>query len=371
MKITKNAKLATLLALGLTNCAWAENPAWVMPVFSSMLIAIFVVLIVYIIVHVLHLEQFKMILRDELAQVVAAILMVTVLLSGIVLLQGWLAQSLCGAMDIGTCNGVDLGKSDLLMCEQVQKANGNCPSTIGMGMNDWAKSINEKQTKVLTDFTYGVIGYSDKVGEVSAKSGFANMLGVGMGIAGCSAYGAVRGPLGQLLNALGFGLMDLNAEMFLLNLNGSNAGVSVVLGLFLPAGILLRALHFTRKAGSAIIALSISLYILFPASLLFGHSIVDRYVSPGPGGANNVYYAADPSIPASNMECDPFDPDENVLVGIMNNLITGSVDNIIFWIIIRTMIITAFALSVTLGGAAALAHIMNTELDVSAIARLS
>jgi hypothetical protein len=57
-------------------------------------------------------------------------------------------------------------------------------------------------------------------------------------------------------------MMSLNSQMFVLQYIKEN-----MLAVFLPLGIILRAFHFTRGIGGFFIALSLSLYFIYPTVL--------------------------------------------------------------------------------------------------------
>ncbi|MBI5158570.1 hypothetical protein HY992_00440 [Candidatus Micrarchaeota archaeon] len=64
---------------------------------------------------------------------------------------------------------------------------------------------------------------------------------------------------GMLLNALGIGLAGLYGQMALIGFIKEK-----MLALFLPIGIVLRSFPFTRSRGSAMIAIALGFYIVFP-----------------------------------------------------------------------------------------------------------
>lgn len=360
----KIAMPALFLILLLQNAAFAQNPDWVVPVSYAILISIFATAAFYAAVTALNMEAFKAIAKDEVFQAIIGAIMVALLLTCIVGMNSWMLKGLCGIMDVDqTCAGYDSDGTQIkLVCPQYAKT-GTCPVSITPAQ--WAIGTNEYLKGNLSTFQMNTVDFSNKVGTESAKSGMVSMLGVGVGIAGCSAYGALRGPAGQLINALGFGLMDLEAEYFLLQLAQGNNGINIVLALLLPAGILLRALHFTRKAGAALISLAICLYFVFPAGVLFGRALADGFATSA------SQYLGAPKLDVPAVECNPFDPDESELVNVMGDLEKNSLDLVIFWVVVRAFLVTVFAITITFGCTRELAHLLGAEFDVSAIARLS
>jgi hypothetical protein len=155
----------------------------------------------------------------------------------------------------------------------------------------------------------------------------------------------------------------------------------------MPLGILLRALHWTRKAGGIILAIAISLYLVFPAVLLVGQGMADAFVrhtdltiaSGHAGGYDGAINFAAPV-------CAPEAPDAwelmNAAQGIRNSgtdqnkisAVTSEasiVDRIIFQVFARALLVTVLALTVTMGAIRVIGHMLATEIDVTAIARMS
>lgn len=357
--------------------AHATVAPWQPAVFVALLASVTIIVLAYFVVTFLHLESFKAIIRDELLQVFLTAVIALVLLAEIPNIETGLSSFMCAMMQPQICAHMPDPPQDLygaLTCRDITIVNSQAVCPANLKINDWALQINSAQTQIITDVSRSALAYSNKISEAGAKLGFVNFLGVGMGIPGCSAYGVLRGPLGQLLNASGFALMDLEAERILLTMN-----YSVVLTLLLPAGIVLRALNITRKVGSTLIALAISLYLVFPAALLFGQSLADHFIlMPETTDASGslvpfpyISLARVNALDPGTLDCDPFRPDESGLVSKMNDLIDKNAQWLVFWVVARTLLMTAFALSVTFGATRAFAHLMNTEVDVSAIARLS
>ncbi len=362
--------------------------AWQPAVFAAVLISVSVLAVVYMIVTVLKWDRFKGIIKDELGQTFITFLLVVLLVAGMSEGETQASKLVCGISgmpDSGFCPTP--ARDTMIFCKTAGSNPTTCPITGSQPLNNWALSLNTNAQSLLsTNLLAKALEFNQKLGYVSSVSGFCNMLGVGFSIAGCSTYGVLRGPVGQLLNAIGIGLMDLQAERILLQLN--TAGFT--LSLLLPLGILLRALHWTRKAGGTLIALALSLYFIFPASLLLGQAMADQFIKTG---SPYQALAAGPTFPAmsgsynpldtSTVECNPFDPSTGKMVNTMNSFLTRSpsdpanvknpstIDQILFVVMIRNLMITIVALTVTLSATRVLGHALGAEIDVWGIARLS
>ncbi|MDE1798103.1 MAG: hypothetical protein KGH63_01710, partial [Candidatus Micrarchaeota archaeon] len=313
------AALAVLLALMAPLFAQTPPPppAWQGAVMAAIFIALLVAAFAYMVVHLMHLEQLKALVREELFQVGLVAVLAGLLITGLPFLDSVTHNLTCYASDVAVCPvSVEAPTANpvysfcsVAVPNPKPNPDGNppsvCPSTAPLSA--WALQVVGNQRATLSTFISGMGKYSNQLGLVGSKSGFCAMLGVGFGVAGCSAYSSLRGPVGQLLNAAGMGLMDLQAEILLLQLN---AGAT--LSLLLPLGLLLRALHFSRKVGATLIALSISLYIVFPATLLIAQGMADRFIIENQvrdsGGSLHAVWASLPVPNGGALTCDPFDP---------------------------------------------------------------
>ncbi len=400
--------LSAFILLLLILPLWATDPppppAWQASVMAAIFIALLVAAFAYMAVHLMHLEAFHALVRDELLQVGLVAILAGILLAGLPQVDNVTHNFVCAFSDVKSCPVVlPPAPADRVYAfcqtasvdQSVSPPVRTCPGT--SPLSAWALSINANQQSTLSTFIQQMGGYSNQLGEVGSKSGFCSMLGVGFGVAGCSAYSSLRGPVGQLLNAAGMGLMDLQAEQILLQLNAS-----ITLSLLLPLGLLLRALHFSRKVGATLIALAVCLYVLFPATLIISQSMADRFMFENKSDAGSGW-ARLPVPDASKLTCDPFDPVERssdpsnpALLDAIDNLQStktpctctapdgssrpcpypmltcpSDTDTILFFVLARTLISTVLALTVTLAGVRVIGQALGTEIDVSAIARLS
>ena len=113
------------------------------------------------------------------------------------------------------------------------------------------------------------------------------------------------GPLNQahttIVDLLGTAYAAIAAENMLLKFIESAA-----LPIFLPFGLLLRAVPFTRKTGSTIIAVVVAAYFVFPVSILINQQIWELIVNPPPQpGA--LQCKAVPDSCSKDSECCSYD----------------------------------------------------------------
>ncbi len=76
----------------------------------------------------------------------------------------------------------------------------------------------------------------------------------------------------MMLNALGLGLASIYGQMALLSFVKEK-----MFALFLPIGIILRSFPFTRSKGSAIIAIALGFYIIFPLTFYLDVQVLKNY----------------------------------------------------------------------------------------------
>ncbi len=380
---------------------------WQSAVGAALMINVGVLIILFLAVSVLHLQQLKGLLYDEAGQVVVTILLVALLVGGFSEIGNFTKGIGCG-MAVYSCSSGSIHDNTLLnqlpVCTFMPYANGQmyCPSKSTMEL---AQRINENLIGdnrfphyLLTGSMESATEFNAKVGAVSSVSAFCNLLGVGLTVAGCSAYGVLRGPVGQLISALGIGLMEVKAQQILLAISNSYA-----LTLLLPLGILLRCLHFTRKAGGTLIAIALSLYFVLPLATMLSQSMADGFIvgyaqhmgKLDSGNYPNVKFdygslATGGSV-MDAIECDPTDPDETLFIDKVNafsipkdyanNAVpspTGLIESgsslserVLFLVIVRTLLMGALTLTITITSIRVLGKLLATEIEVWSIARLS
>jgi len=355
--------LPALLLFVLIGSPFAANE-WQPAVAASLMIAVFLISVAYMVVHFLRLEAFKPILQDEIGQVFTTVAIVAVLLLGAGYIDGLMKSAVLGTSQADTYCTETEGQ---FYCDTLTK-NGNSFEAPQQDIRDWALMLNKNNQVYLSERIYHTQQFVNRIGEQSSQSGMCNMLGIGFTIAGCTSWGVLRTPAGQLLNAQAFATMDLQAEKILLEL-----AKSVMLPLLLPIGIFLRAIYFTRQAGSALIALCLSFYFIFPSMVLLGQAMADGFIAHSEE-QRDVFYSKEIDPNTGAISCDPFSPDAEDLQNQMNGLIKGNPpldEKIIFLTLGRYALMTALALTVTLAAVGGLGHALGTDINVMSIARLS
>ncbi len=383
--------------------------AWQPAVGAALAINILVIGLLLMAVLVLHLEQIKGMAYDEAGQLLVTIVLVALLIAGLPEAESISRAIACAggnyACTLGPAPVRDM--SLLPLCGSMMSSPSSSPACPSGTTMDWANKVTQNHIKLLEAQILYATEFNAKVGAVSSVSAFCNLMGTGLTVAGCSAYGVLRGPVGQLLNAQGLGLLELKAQQLLLSIASNYA-----LSLILPLGLLLRCLHFTRKAGGTLIALALSIYIVLPISIVLAQSLADGFAFTYPSIANlgsGTYQANRGIYPslrfdyallsaggslAYAIECDPTEPDEQKFIGKVQGLMVpldannrpvqpspylagtleaGSTlsERVLFLAIVRTLLMAALALTMVITSVRVLGRIFGAEIEVWSIARLS
>jgi hypothetical protein len=350
IKSVPRLSLYTLFALALSiDYSFAAQP-WQGTVTLALLIPIFLAVAAFMFLKFMGMQRHQAMVRDELYQALATAVIIGLLVSSMGMINDGTSDFICGITEMDPC---DIDTTD---------AN---PIT-----NKATQVVNDR-TENMRDFLGDAIKYNTQLGEVAAQSGFCNMMSVGFSVAGCSAWGNIRSQVGQLINAATYAVMDLTSTKILLDLNTKD----LTLGLILPVGILLRALTFTRKLGSGIIAMALSLYFVFPATFILTEQIAVKYledVNPSLRLDVSSNPVSIKDFDASEI-CDPFDPKPGPITKAVDDKLktNGTAEKILFFVIARAFFPTVLALTATMTSIRAVGKLMATDIDISAIARLS
>jgi hypothetical protein len=205
----------------------------------------------------------------------------------------------------------------------------------------------------------GPSGASEQLGNEASKGVFCNFLGVGFTLVNCGQYNAFRGGLTTASFAAMAALADNYAQQFLLSLITYSAFQFI-----LPLGLFLRCFKVSRRAGGALIAIGFGFYTVYPAVI-----VADQ----------NLLHGSNPSAPSPVPKvstCDPRETDSgaslNQFMGYAAQLTDFSLAyNLTYFVLVRTVFLSILNLIITLGFIRAFAHIIGSDIDVSALARIS
>jgi hypothetical protein len=383
----------------------SPQPSWQAAVGAAIMVNVLVLVLFFMAVMALHLDQLKGMVYEEAGQLLLTLVIVAAILLALPQIDSFSSSIACAASSFSCQASPDSQAFPLCHsylhdsgCQSLNQNTQNPPKVL-----DWAYWATYYHYNLLKDQILSATEFNAKVGAVSSVSSFCNLLGVGISLAGCSAYGVMRGPVGQLISAQGVGIMELEAQRLLILFASKYS-----LPLLLPLGIILRSLHFSRKAGGTIIALALSIYFVLPLSIILSQASADYFASklyPSIGNIegkpeNSLYppiafnYTAISKRERDAIECNPIDPDEGKFKDRLNWLLAPRdslnkpvdytaknypplsvastiAERIIFLSIVRTLLLGALALTLTISSVRILGRMFGAEIEVWSIARLS
>jgi len=322
------ASMALLLAAGSLHAAGpALDYFWL-----ALLIPTFIVAIAYMASYAFGAPSLRAILQDELVQILAT---------------GAVALTL-----FGTQAAVDQYVVATL------QASGAAGSDINGVMDAAAAKIGD-----LAAGTNGVLqnmqDVSMELGKQASKGVFCNFMGVGFSLSNCSPFNAYRGSLTASAFTTTVALSDTYAQSYILSL-ARNFGFTVII----PLGLLLRCFKASRGAGGALIAIGFGFYTVYPAVILATDNLL--HDGPAPGA---------PTLPIVG-KCDPMETSVSKSLSEFTDYGSqltdyGNAKALAYFVLVRVLFLSILNLIVTLGFIRAFAHMIGSEIDVSALARIS
>ncbi|VVC02622.1 Uncharacterised protein [Candidatus Burarchaeum australiense] len=279
------------------------------------------------------LDALRSILRDEMLQVLAT---------------GFIALTLIG---------MQVAVDDFLV-RALGAASGQDYADIGSAMGAASSRVS-----ALADATAASLASmsdaSVKIGDEASKGIFCNFLGTGFTLVNCSPLNAFRGSLTSAGFATSVALADTYAQMFILSLAQSFSFTFLI-----PLGIFLRCFKVSRQAGGALIAIGFGFYTVYPIVILATDSFLHGAVPHNPV-----------AIPQPGT-CDPAEADNQNALGAFRDYSNSLTDfNVVqpnaYYSIVRVLFMSILNLIITIGFIRTFAHIIGSEIDVSALARIS
>ena len=136
----------------------------------------------------------------------------------------------------------------------------------------------------------------------------------GLTVAPLGGFQSILQPLSILFYALFTSSLILATQKAFLVFVQNN-----MLGVFLPAGIIMRSIPLTRKAGGTLIAMALALYFVYPLSLALNKPIFDLY--PVWSGQSSAASPSSGTLPLTGKEVtflvDIFRPQVELLVLVL------------------------------------------------------
>ena len=316
-----------LLLLFMISLSFAA-PAWHEAVAVAIFASILLLLVIYMLAFGFGIDSLKATTKEEFYQLIITVVLVVVLFS----------------LDEIT-NSLSPFFSGEAVPQSIQDVALNRLDTVSGNMS----SIYTN----LYDFSFNVA-------HQSSKSFYCNLLSVGVSISPCAAYGMVLPPVSLAVQAVSLAIAELQALSLLLEL-----GVRYSFVVFLPLGLLLRSLHFTRGAGGLFIALGISLYLILPLSILFLDDLSNYFI------AKNVEYSTLKKL-NTGTRCDErsvkeenYTNPQSIFSGLQDN-----VDVYLFFVFVKATFLTIISLLIVLTSLKWLTAAGGATVDITPLMRL-
>ena len=229
------------------------------------------------------------------------------------------------------------------------------PGSMMEAANGKISSLAGTTNSVLADMSRTSID----IGREASKGVFCNFLGVGYTLVNCSPLNAFRGSLTAAAFTTSVALADTFAQQFLLSLAANYA-----FSLIIPLGLFLRCFKISRAAGGALIAFGFGFYTVYPAVIM---------------STENLLHGTSTSVPSdipSPKTCDPMESEVAVSLQQFNDY-SGQItdfdltESIAYFVLVRVLFLSILNLIITLGFIRALAHVIGSDIDISALARIS
>src|SRR3989338_7391334 len=238
-------------------------------------------------------------------------------------------------------------------------AGGEVGGTLGMQAENALWEISSDISAAFNSFK----GLNENLGVAASRSVYCTYLGAGYSLVACSTLNMLRGTTVQAMIVLGSALSDISIEQLLLKLSQLYAFT-----ILMPAGLFLHAFKFTRAGGAALIAIAAGFYIVHPLTVvLFENMLMEQVESVGGEQWANSAPLVDPGV-----TCDPAVQDvaqlDNERAQIADS---GLMDHVVFLALVRSIFATIARLMITLAFIRAFAGLLGSEIDVSALARIS
>jgi hypothetical protein len=354
----QTGRLLLLLALLSLSFAAGESPDWVPIALLAAFTGLGVLVIFYLISYVVEADQMRSMAISEMWQVVITAVMIAGLIG---------AQALATEFGAGMAGdfGAEPGDTQLDFAVKVTQA------TV------------EYQWGTLMDYTNNVVL---PMGDLASLSGNCWLFGVAFTYSGCASINVPFSSASLAARTMAMAILALNSQLVLLKLAGS-----FFFPVLLPVGLFMRTFHVTRGTGGFLIAFAVAFYFVYPLATVLTKGMADMVPLSSTGasypGIDQVY--ADETWEFSNVytftvpaECDPFKtydyPETDEFEGFgytqnqVNNLLNENLmDPLLFIFMIEGIFSPALSVLITLAVLRPLTRAFGTEVDVSALGRVS
>lgn len=338
-KTKKTASLFHLLlfaSLALALSGGALHAATASPNYTyfwlALLIPVFIVAVAYMASYAFSAPQLRAILQDELLQILAT---------------GAVALTLVGTQ---------------LVVDQYVVATLQATGATGSDINGVMDAASDKLNSLAGNTSAVLQNMQDvsmALGKEASKGVFCNFMGVGFSLSNCSPFNAYRGSLTASAFTTTVALSDTYAQSYILSLARSYGFT-----LLIPLGLLLRCFRASRGAGGALIAIGFGFYTVYPAVILATDNLLHNGTPPGA-----------PTLPLVGT-CNPMETSVSTSLSEFTDYGDSLTDytnakGLAYFVLVRVLFLSILNLIITLGFIRMFAHMIGSEIDVSALARIS
>jgi len=343
----KKVLLLAMLAL-LPSALYAADGeyAWQLPALLAVLASFSVLVIFYLFTYLVDSPQMRPIVTGEMFQVFITLVMIAAFVG----VEGFSGEVLSPAF--GEAFGAEPGMNQL----------------------DYAIAI----TQSVVDWEWATMLALDDMmvaplGALSSVSGNCAFLGFSYTFNGCAGIGVPFSSMNIAVRVFSTALMSAHSQLLLLKLAGD-----FFFPILLPIGLFLRAFHVTRGAGGLLIAVAVAFYFIYPLGVVITKGMFDSVLDEDStlGGEIPIPTFVSPSegsglwdVPG---DCNPFDMDFGYTRNAINKVIEPElVNRLLYHFFVGGLLNTALNLLIALTSVKALSRIFGTEVDVSALARVT
>jgi hypothetical protein len=312
----------------------------------AVVIAFAILGLAYMASYVFGMASLRAIVQDEVLQVIAT---------------GAIAAALIGANGVIDTYMVDVLKAtgEAVTCSDPNDAS-TCDKSMMGAANGVLLAMQSQAGGLLTNI--GEV--STEIGKEASRGIFCNFLGVGYTLVNCSQLNAFRGGLTTSAFATSTALADTYAQQFILSLARTFSFTFL-----LPIGLFLRCFKVSRQAGGALIAIGFGFYTAYPAVIVAMDKTLHGGTQPTPSGILNFEQVAgercDPAVVSVQRSYSGYSAYATYITEF------SLTENIAYFVLVRVLFSSILSLIITLGFIRAFAHIIGSEIDVSALARIS
>lgn len=344
-------KKCLLLLVLLVSLSFAAAD-WIPFSFLAAFIALTVLILLYMLSYLVSSSEMRMLAKSEMYQVVVTVFLIILF----VILDSYSSQLFSTIL-------TDLFGS----------------SSSGLNHVDYALKIASDTS----DYEWELLAkVTEKLGlpfgSMASSSATCSILGSSFTYPGCIGVQVASSSVTFATNLMVSALLANNSQIFLLKLASS-----FFFPVLLPIGLFLRCFQFTRGAGGLLISIAVAFYFALPGAIMLTKGISEKAVAdagiPNPDFPDIDYL--DESFGDEllsfevNADCNPLDMDPKAGRAQAKRLIGDNgedlVEPLLYYFFVDGVMTTVLNILITLSVARGLSGVFGSEVDISALARIS